>query len=207
MYLRLEKKRCEIATIDSRAHMQRVRPPEFSGTNVGRCPSLTDPSLADFLAEHGLQSLEEPLAARVGSLDALARCSDLKELGLKLGHRLRLQKAFATLSVLRNVRLITRAVEEGTLLAWEADGKTKLRADLSDRCSQAARLVPQGTLLRRMQFTAISSDRATGNDCDQATGENCDECIVGCAELLLVRSPPPPPPMPPCRICHGGGVV
>jgi len=115
-------------------------------------PSLTDPSLADFLAEHGLQSLEEPLAARVGSLDALTRCSDLKELGLKLGHRLRLQKAFATLSVLRNVRLITRAVEEGTLLAWEADGKTKLRADLSDRCSQAARLVPQGDrrILRRV---------------------------------------------------------
>ena len=63
----------------------------------------------------------------------------------------------------------------------------KLVVPLGTRCSQATKLVPQGTLVRRMLY-----------------GIRAGNSLVGCAELLLVRKPPIPQASL-CRICLDDG--
>ena len=80
--------------------------------------------------------------------------------------------------------VLTSAVDETQLVAWQSlECGIELVVPLSIRCSQASKLVPQGTLVRCMQF-----------------GIHAGEMLVGCAELLLVRKPPDVPSAL-CRIC------
>ena len=82
---------------------------------------------------------------------------------------------------------LASTIDETRLLAWQNRSGMKLVVPLGTRCSQATKLVPQGTLVRRMLY-----------------GIRAGNSLVGCAELLLVRKPPIPQASL-CRICLDDG--
>ena len=112
--------------------------------------------------------------------------------------------AVDSMAALHSLNLLPAPVDESLLLAWEEDDcvPAKLVSTLRERSTQAAKIVPNGTLVRRCEYSLQIGHQRYTRDLSMRgwRRRRPADNLIGGAEMLLVRAQELQS-KPPCRIC------